>query len=85
MQPGVVLGGDGFGYTAGSDGSPRHVPHVGRVVIEDDVEIGANTTIDRGTYGATVIGEGTKIDAVRKAVKKLREMVSTLCPNTPPS
>lgn len=56
-----VIGSDGFGYTV-DDGKHLKVPHVGCVVIEDDVEIGANTVIDRATLGATVIGEGTKID-----------------------
>ncbi len=61
VHGGVVLGSDGFGYAADQD---RHVkiPHIGRVVIEDDVEIGANTTIDRATLGETRIGAGAKID-----------------------
>jgi UDP-3-O-[3-hydroxymyristoyl] glucosamine N-acyltransferase len=62
LQPGVVIGGDGFGYVADEQGRPRHVPHVGRVVVEDDVEIGANSTIDRGTLGETRIRRGAKID-----------------------
>lgn len=57
----TVVGSDGFGYTF-IDGQHLKVPHVGKVIIEDDVEIGANTTIDRATMGATVIGKGTKID-----------------------
>ncbi len=57
----TVIGSDGFGYTF-VDGQHMKVPHLGRVVIEDHVEIGANTAIDRATLGATVIGEGTKID-----------------------
>ncbi|MBA2651545.1 MAG: UDP-3-O-(3-hydroxymyristoyl)glucosamine N-acyltransferase [Tatlockia sp.] len=56
-----VIGSDGFGYTF-VDGQHLKVPHIGHVLIEDDVEIGANTVIDRATIGATVIGEGTKID-----------------------
>ena len=61
IHAGSVIGSQGFGYA--QDGE-RHVrvPHIGTVVIEDDVEIGANVTIDRGTTGATVIGQGTKID-----------------------
>ncbi|UCC68553.1 MAG: UDP-3-O-(3-hydroxymyristoyl)glucosamine N-acyltransferase [Armatimonadota bacterium] len=61
VHSGSVIGSDGFGYA--QDGE-RHVkiPHVGTVIIEDDVEIGANVSIDRGTTGATVIGQGTKID-----------------------
>jgi UDP-3-O-[3-hydroxymyristoyl] glucosamine N-acyltransferase len=57
----TVVGSDGFGYTF-VDGQHLKVPHLGQVVIEDHVEIGANTAIDRATIGATVIGEGTKID-----------------------
>ncbi len=57
----AVLGGDGFGYRV-LDGRHVKVPQLGRVEIGDDVEIGAGTTIDRGTFGATRIGEGTKID-----------------------
>ena len=57
----TVIGSDGFGYTF-VDGKHLKVPHVGHVVIQDDVEIGANTAVDRATMGATVIGEGTKID-----------------------
>jgi UDP-3-O-[3-hydroxymyristoyl] glucosamine N-acyltransferase len=61
VHAGAVLGADGFGYVF--DGtSHRKIPQVGRVVIEDDVEIGANVTIDRATMGATVVGRGTKID-----------------------
>lgn len=56
-----VIGSDGFGYSF-MDGQHQKVPHVGHVVIEDDVEIGANTVVDRATLGATRIGAGTKID-----------------------
>jgi UDP-3-O-[3-hydroxymyristoyl] glucosamine N-acyltransferase len=61
LHSGVVIGGDGFGY-AFDEGVHVKIPHVGRVVIDDDVEIGANTTVDRGTIGDTHIGRGTKID-----------------------
>jgi UDP-3-O-[3-hydroxymyristoyl] glucosamine N-acyltransferase len=61
VHPGSVLGADGFGYVF--DGQAhRKIPQVGRVVVEDDVEIGANVTVDRATLGETVIGQGTKID-----------------------
>lgn len=61
LQPGVVIGSDGFGYEFVAH---RHqkVPQVGCVVIEDDVEIGANSTLDRARFSRTVVGEGTKID-----------------------
>ena len=61
VHPGSVLGADGFGYVF--DGQAhRKIPQVGRVVVEDDVEIGANVTVDRATLGETIIGRGTKID-----------------------
>ncbi|MCH2173318.1 UDP-3-O-(3-hydroxymyristoyl)glucosamine N-acyltransferase [Myxococcota bacterium] len=62
LQPGVMIGGDGFGYEAGDGGRLEKGPQVGGVVIEDDVEIGSNTTVDRGSLGDTRIGRGTKID-----------------------
>jgi UDP-3-O-[3-hydroxymyristoyl] glucosamine N-acyltransferase len=61
LQPGVVIGSDGFGYEF-MNGRHERVPQVGTVVIEDDVDIGANTAIDRARFSRTVIGEGTKID-----------------------
>jgi UDP-3-O-[3-hydroxymyristoyl] glucosamine N-acyltransferase len=61
IHAGAVIGSDGFGYTFG-EGAHRKIPHVGRCRIDDDVEIGANTTIDRGSIDDTVIGAGTKID-----------------------
>ncbi|MET0527933.1 MAG: UDP-3-O-(3-hydroxymyristoyl)glucosamine N-acyltransferase [Microvirga sp.] len=61
LHPGVRIGQDGFGFAMGPQGHLK-VPQVGRVIIQDDVEIGANTTVDRGASRDTVIGEGTKID-----------------------
>jgi UDP-3-O-[3-hydroxymyristoyl] glucosamine N-acyltransferase len=61
LHAGVVIGADGFGYAQSSEGH-RKVPQVGRVIIEDRVEIGANSTVDRAMLHATRIGEGTKID-----------------------
>ncbi|WP_439272768.1 UDP-3-O-(3-hydroxymyristoyl)glucosamine N-acyltransferase [Pseudochrobactrum sp. HB0163] len=61
LHPGVRIGQDGFGYVPGPAGLEK-VPQLGRVIIQDDVEVGANTTIDRGSLSDTVIGEGTKID-----------------------
>jgi UDP-3-O-[3-hydroxymyristoyl] glucosamine N-acyltransferase len=67
LQPGCVIGADGFGFAFDSEGDgkgPRHfkVPQVGIVVVEDDVEIGANSCVDRATLGVTRIGRGAKID-----------------------
>ena len=61
LHPGVRIGQDGFGFAMGPQGHLK-VPQIGRVIIQDDVEIGANSTIDRGASRDTVIGEGTKID-----------------------
>jgi UDP-3-O-[3-hydroxymyristoyl] glucosamine N-acyltransferase len=61
LHPGVKIGQDGFGYAPGRQGHAK-IPQVGRVVIQNDVEIGAGTTVDRGALSDTVIGEGTKID-----------------------
>jgi len=61
VHSGVVIGSDGFGYDF-QDGKHVKIPHTGHVQIDDDVEIGANTTIDRGRFGKTHIGEGVKID-----------------------
>ena len=61
VHAGAVLGSDGFGYVY-RNGRHEKIPHVGRCIIEDDVEIGAGTTIDRGSIDDTVIGAGTKID-----------------------
>ena len=60
-SPGVVIGSDGFGYEF-TDGRHQKVPQVGTVVIGDDVEIGANSALDRARFSRTVVGEGTKID-----------------------
>jgi UDP-3-O-[3-hydroxymyristoyl] glucosamine N-acyltransferase len=62
LQPGVILGGDGFGYEPDEGGAWFKIPHVGRVVLEDDVEIGACTTVDRGSFGETRLARGVKID-----------------------
>jgi len=68
LQPGCVVGSDGFGFAFDGEGEagsgPRHykVPQAGAAVIEDDVELGANTCVDRGTLGDTVVGRGAKVD-----------------------
>ena len=61
VHPGVRIGQDGFGFATGGRGHLK-VPQIGRVIVQDDVEIGANSTIDRGSNRDTIIGEGTKID-----------------------
>jgi UDP-3-O-[3-hydroxymyristoyl] glucosamine N-acyltransferase len=71
VHAGACLGADGFGYTF-VDGAHRKMPQVGRCVIEDDVEIGANTTIDRGSLGDTVVGRGVKIDNLVQIAHNVR-------------
>jgi UDP-3-O-[3-hydroxymyristoyl] glucosamine N-acyltransferase len=62
LQNNVTIGSDGFGFAKSNDGGWFKIPQAGIVVIEDEVEIGAGSTIDRATIGATVIGKGTKLD-----------------------
>lgn len=62
LHSGVVIGADGFGFAPDSEGRYNKIAQIGNVVLQDDVEVGANTTIDRATFGSTVIGLGTKLD-----------------------
>jgi UDP-3-O-[3-hydroxymyristoyl] glucosamine N-acyltransferase len=62
LHPGVVIGGDGFGLAPDGQGHWERVPQLGRVVVGNDVDIGANTTVDRGAIGDTVIHDGAKLD-----------------------
>lgn len=62
LQDGAVIGSAGFGFATRADGTHQHIPQVGIVVIEDDVDVGANSTVDRPAIGETRIGAGTKID-----------------------
>jgi UDP-3-O-[3-hydroxymyristoyl] glucosamine N-acyltransferase len=62
IHSGTVIGGDGFGFAPQTDGSFKKVPQMGNVVLEDNVEIGANATIDRATIGSTIIRAGAKLD-----------------------
>ena len=62
LHSGVVIGADGFGFEPDASGINRKIPQIGNVVVEDDVEIGANTTIDRAMIGSTVVKYNTKID-----------------------
>jgi UDP-3-O-[3-hydroxymyristoyl] glucosamine N-acyltransferase len=62
IHSGVVIGGDGFGFAPTENGTYNKIPQIGNVVIEDDVEIGSNTTIDRATLGSTIIRKGVKLD-----------------------
>ena len=71
LHAGVVLGSDGFGYLF-AEGRHQKFPQLGGLVIEDDVEIGANSTVDRGSLGTTWIGEGTKIDNLVQVAHNVR-------------
>lgn len=71
IHSGAVVGSDGFGF-APIEGHFEKIPQMGGVVIEDDVEIGANTTIDRATFGNTVIGKGTKLDNLIQIAHNVR-------------
>ncbi len=62
VQAGAVIGADGFGFAPKEDGTYEKIAQIGIVILEDDVEIGANTTIDRATMGATVVKKGAKLD-----------------------
>src|SRR5579883_3205233 len=71
LHAGVVIGGDGFGYVF-AEGRHHKFPQLGKVIIEDDVEIGCNTTVDRGSLGTTFIGSGTKIDNLVQIAHNVR-------------
>ncbi|HSI39787.1 MAG TPA: UDP-3-O-(3-hydroxymyristoyl)glucosamine N-acyltransferase [Xanthobacteraceae bacterium] len=71
VHPGARIGQDGFGYASGAGGHAK-IPQIGRVIVQDDVEIGAGTTIDRGGLRDTVIGEGTKIDNLVQIAHNVR-------------
>ena len=62
IHSGSVIGSDGFGFAPNADGTYTKIPQIGNVIIEDDVEIGANTTVDRATMGSTLIRKGVKLD-----------------------
>lgn len=62
VHAGAVIGSDGFGFAPQADGSYKKIPQIGIVILEDDVELGANTTVDRATMGATIIRRGVKLD-----------------------
>ncbi len=62
IHGGTIIGSDGFGFAPQADGSFKKVPQIGNVVVEDNVEIGSNTTIDRATIGSTIIKSGAKLD-----------------------
>lgn len=72
LQSGSIIGSCGFGYTTDKTGRHQKIQHLGTVVIEDDVEIGANTTIDRSRFDQTVVGQGSKIDNLVQIAHNVR-------------
>ncbi|HEY5499763.1 MAG TPA: UDP-3-O-(3-hydroxymyristoyl)glucosamine N-acyltransferase [Bacteroidales bacterium] len=62
LQAGAIIGGDGFGFAPKGSGDYQKIPQIGNVIIENDVEIGANTTVDRATMGSTIVRQGVKLD-----------------------
>ncbi len=62
IYPNAVVGSEGFGYAPQEDGTYKKIPHLGNVILEEQVEVGANTTIDRGSMGSTIIRRGVKLD-----------------------
>ena len=62
LHAGCVIGSDGFGFVPQQDGSFQKMPHIGNVLIGNDVEVGANTTIDRGSIGDSILKDGVKVD-----------------------
>ena len=79
MQDGAVIGSDGYGFVTDVRRTSHKIPQRGIVVIEDDVEIGANTTIDRPAVGETRIGAGTKIDNLVQIAHGVQRRCSTCC------
>lgn len=80
LHSGVVVGSDGFGFEPDSEGINRKIPQIGNVVIEDDVEIGANTTVDRAMMGSTIIRRNAKIDNLVQVAHNVEVGASTfLC------
>jgi UDP-3-O-[3-hydroxymyristoyl] glucosamine N-acyltransferase len=72
IHSGVVIGSDGFGHAPAEDGSYVKIPQIGNVIIENDVEIGSNSTIDRATMGSTVIEEGVRLDNLVQVAHNVR-------------
>lgn len=78
IHAGTVIGGDGFGFAPQADGSFKKVPQIGNVVIEENVEIGSNATIDRATIGSTIIRAGAKLDNLIQIAHNVEVGVNTV-------
>ena len=79
LHAGVVVGSDGFGFEPDAQGINQKIPQIGNVIIEDDVEIGANTTIDRAMMGSTIIRRNAKIDNLVQIAHNVEIGESTFC------
>lgn len=79
LHAGVVIGGDGFGFEPDAQGVNWKIPQIGNVIIEDDVEIGANTTVDRAMMGSTIIRKNAKIDNLVQVAHNVEIGESTFC------
>ena len=79
LHAGVVVGSDGFGFEPDAQGVNRKIPQIGNVIIEDDVEIGANTTIDRAMMGSTIIRKNAKLDNLVQIAHNMEVGESTFC------
>jgi UDP-3-O-[3-hydroxymyristoyl] glucosamine N-acyltransferase len=78
IHSGTVIGSDGFGFAPVGDGTYSKIPQIGNVVIEDDVEIGSNTTVDRATMGSTIIRKGVKLDNLIQVAHNVEIMANTV-------
>ena len=78
LHAGVVIGSDGFGFAPTDDGSYRKIPQTGNVILEDNVEVGANATIDRATLGSTTIRKGVKIDNLVQIAHNVEVDINTV-------
>ena len=78
IHSGAVIGGDGFGFAPTGDGGYQKISQIGNVIIEDDVEIGANTTVDRATMGSTIIRKGVKLDNLIQIAHNVEIGVNTV-------
>lgn len=78
IHSGTIIGGDGFGFAPLNDGSYKKMAQIGNVIIEDDVEIGANTTIDRATMGSTIIRKGVKLDNLIQVAHNVEIGINTV-------
>ena len=78
IHSGTIIGSDGFGFAPAGDGTYKKIRQIGNVIIEDDVEIGANTTVDRATMGSTIIRRGVKLDNLIQVAHNVEIMANTV-------